>query len=215
MYQELGLPEPWLPVAEGAEPTPLVIYGAASAVGAYAVQLARRSNIHPLITVAGKSAPHVEALIDRSKGDTIIDYRDGDEAVVEGIQKAAGGRRILHALDAVANATSVAHLGTVLAEGGRLTTVLPPPEGTAEAIAHLKTSWTKVGDAHEGAKDFSYVYLRFLARGLHEGWFKPQPQVVVPGGLGGIQKALDDLKAGRVNGVKYVFRIADTEGGGK
>lgn len=32
---------------------------------------------------------------------------------------------------------------------------------------------------------------------LEEGWFKGQPQEVVPGGLGGIQSALERLKDGK------------------
>jgi hypothetical protein len=51
LYSALEVPQPW------AKPTgkmPLVIYGAASAVGAYSVQLARRSGIHLLICVVGR-----------------------------------------------------------------------------------------------------------------------------------------------------------------
>lgn len=54
LYAKLGLPQPWTPATE---PIPLLIYGAASSVGAYAVQLARKSNIHPLICVAGNLRP--------------------------------------------------------------------------------------------------------------------------------------------------------------
>ncbi|RYP47441.1 hypothetical protein DL768_006503 [Monosporascus sp. mg162] len=206
LYLRLGLPEPWRPATE---PIPLVIYGAASAVGAYTVQLAKRSNIHPLICVAGKSVPYVETLIDRSKGDTVIDYRDGDEAIVEGLKKAAGGAKLLYAFDATAEHGSYVNLGKVLSEGSKMTLVLPAKE---DFPAHVEKSLTLVGAVHEEAKDFGFVHFRYLARGLQEGWFKPQPQVVVPGGLGGIQKALEDLKAGKANAVKFVFRIADTEG---
>jgi NADPH2:quinone reductase len=71
-----------------------------------------------------------------------------------------------------------------------------------------------VGDVHKNdeGKDLGFVFTRYIARGLEQGWFKPQKQVVVPGGLGGIQEALDNLKAGKANAVKYVFRIADTQG---
>lgn len=60
LYLRLGLPEPWRPATQDL---PLVVYGAASAVGSYVIQLAQRSNIHPLICVAGKSRAHVEGLI--------------------------------------------------------------------------------------------------------------------------------------------------------
>jgi NADPH2:quinone reductase len=96
--RNLGLNNPWDPAINE---TPLVVYGGASAVGAYAIQLAKKSKIRPIITVAGRGIPFVEGIIDRSKGDTIVDYRDGDEAVVEGIKKALGGKKLFYAYDAV------------------------------------------------------------------------------------------------------------------
>ncbi|KAI0845444.1 GroES-like protein [Daldinia vernicosa] len=207
LYSKLGLPQPWTPATE---PIPLIIYGAASSVGAYAVQLARKSNIHPLICVAGKSQAYVETLIDRSKGDVIVDYRNGDDAVVEALKKAAGDSKILYALDATSEQNSYVNISKVVAEGSKVTSVLPPQN--FEYPAHVSHSVTMVGSVHTEDKDFGYVYFRYFGRGLGEGWFKAQPQVVFPGGLGGIQGALENLKAGKANGIKYVFRIADTEG---
>ncbi|KAI0150123.1 GroES-like protein [Hypoxylon sp. NC0597] len=207
LYARLGLPQPWTPATE---PIPLVIYGAASSVGAYAVQFARKSNIHPLICVAGHSKTYVETLIDRSKGDTIIDYRDGDDAVVEGLRKAAGKSKLLYAFDATSEKNSYVNVSKVLSEGAKITLVLPPKD--YEFPSHVTQSVTLVGSVHSDEKDFGYVYFRYIGRGLQESWFKAQPQVVVPGGLSGLQKGLEDLKAGKAHGIKYVFRIADTEG---
>ncbi|KAI1357769.1 GroES-like protein [Xylaria arbuscula] len=208
LYLRLGLPQPWVPATE---PIPLVIYGAASAVGSYAIQLAQQSNIHPLICVAGSSSAHVEKLIDCSKGDTILDYREGDDALVENLKKAANGTPLLYAFDAVSEKGSFVNLGKVLAKGAKLTLVLPGQDysGIPEYVEH---SLTSVGSAHKDAKDFAHAYFRYMARGLAEGWFKAQPQEVVPGGLGGVEQALENLMNGKANAVKYVFRIADTEG---
>lgn len=57
----LTLPYPWSP---RDKPLPFLIYGAASAVGAYALKLAVVSNILPVITVAGRGPDFVETLID-------------------------------------------------------------------------------------------------------------------------------------------------------
>jgi len=208
LYLRLGLPQPWTPATE---PTPLVVYGAASAVGAYTLQLARQSNIHPLICVAGQSSGHVENLIHREKGDTIVDYRKGDDAVIEGIKSALGDRKLYHAFDAVSEKGSYVNLSKVLAEGSKLTLVLPRKE-YEDIPAHIEKAVTSVGTVHKDDKDFGFVYFRYLGRGLQEGWFKPQPQVVIPGGLGGIQKGLQQLKDGKVNATKCVFRISETEG---
>jgi hypothetical protein len=185
-------------------------------VGSYALQLARKSNIHPLICVAGRAKDHVETLIDRSRGDTVIDYRDGDEAIVAGLKKALEGQGVpplLHALDAVSEKGSYVNISKVLAQGGKITLVLPGKEYN-EIPDGIEKSLTAVGSVHNGeeGKDFGFVFFRYIARGLEKGWFKPQRQEVVAGGLGGIQKSLQDLKDGKASAVKYVFRIADTEG---
>ncbi|KAI0121240.1 chaperonin 10-like protein [Xylariales sp. AK1849] len=208
LYIRLGLPEPW---RAAKEPLPLVIYGAASAVGAYTIQLAKKSNIHPLICVAGNSQDYVKTLIDPSKGDTIVDYRAGDDAVVEGIRKAANGAKLLYAYDAVSEKNSYANLGKVLDAGSKITLVLPGKDYSV-IPSHIEHSKTMVGSVHEEDKDFGFVFFRYIGRGLQEGWFKPQPTKVIPGGLGGVQQALEDLKAGRVNATKLVFKIQDTEG---
>ena len=56
------------------------------------------------------------------------------------------------------------------------------------------------------------IFFRYIARGLQKGFFKGHPYQIVPGGLGGVQTALQDLKDGKASAVKYVLRIAETEG---
>jgi len=209
LYLRLELPHPWTPATREI---PLIVYGAASAVGAYAIQLARKSNIHPLICVAGSSAPYVETLIDRSKGDTVIDYRGGNDAVVQGLQDALAGRPALYAFDAVSEKGSLENLARVLAPQGAKATFVLPFKKYDEVPDSVEKRLTQVGCVHIDQKEFGFVFFRYIALGLKEGWFKGQPQEVVPGGLGGVQTALENLKAGKANAVKYVFRIADTEG---
>ncbi|KAK5744324.1 hypothetical protein LTR17_002034 [Elasticomyces elasticus] len=213
----LNLPQPWSPASK---PIPLVVYGASSAVGSYVIQLAKRSNIHPLICVSGRAQEHVEKLIDRSKGDTIVDYRKGDDAVVQGIKDALKCEKLQYAYDAVSEKNSPENIAKVLdSASGKATFVLPPKGNWAgkhdcyEESVHQST--TMVGSVHSqnpADRDLGYVYFRYLTRGLEEGWFSGQPQEVVPGGLGGVQSALERLKDGTVSAVKYVFKISDTEG---
>ncbi|KAF1825221.1 GroES-like protein [Dissoconium aciculare CBS 342.82] len=205
----LALPTPINPATE---PIPLVVYGGASAVGAFAIQLAQRSNIHPIIAVAGGGATLVEKYLDRSKGDTIVDYRQGNDAVVSGIKAALKGKPLRHAYDAVSEVEkgSVGNLSKVLdPQGSKATFVLPLSEQPAAGIT---ASNTNVGDAHKAQKDLAFVFFRLITRGLEEGWFKPHPHEVIPGGLGGVQEALTKLKEGKASAIKYVFEIADTQG---
>jgi len=208
LHISLGLPEPWFPATS---PIPLLVYGGSYAVGAFALKLAAQANIHPLIVVAGNGASYVETLIDRSKGDTIVDYRKGHDAVVSGVKDALKGAKLSYAFDAVSEKGSYQNIIQVLDPHGEITLVLPGKE-YQEIPKTVTQSFTSVGSAHEENKDFAYIYFRYLARGLFEGWFKGHPSEVVPGGLGGIQQALQNLKDGEASAVKYVFRISDTEG---
>ena len=208
MHQRLGLPDPWTPATE---PTPLVVYGGAGAVGAYAIKLAVLANIHPIIAVAGRGEKFVEGLIDRSKGDTIIDYRKGNEAVVQGIKDALKGQKLWYAFDAISEHGSYTNIVQVLEPTGNLTVVLPGKnyEGVPESV---KLTTTNVGASHKDDKDYAYIMFRYFARGLADGFFKPHPYEVIPGGLKGVQKGLENLRDGKASGVKYVFRIGETEG---
>jgi NADPH:quinone reductase-like Zn-dependent oxidoreductase len=217
LYQRLGLPEPWQRNSALGKPfaeEPLVIWGAGSAVGSYALQLAARSNIHPILCVAGKSVDHVKQFLDPAKGDVIFDYRPGNNKVVENIKKHLGGKKLRYAFDAVSEHGSYQAISEVLdLKEGRITLVLPGQE-YPEIPASIAKTITSVGSVHkeEEGREFAYVFFRYFSRGLKEGWFKGQPTQTVPGGLGGIQKALKDLKDGKASAVKYVFRIDETEG---
>jgi NADPH2:quinone reductase len=211
MYLYLGLPQPWTPATTE---TPLLIYGASSAIGVYAIQLAKRSNIHPLICVAGNAVDYVETLIDRSKGDVVLDYRKGTDALVQGVKTALGGRQLLYSFDAVSDNGSDMPIGKVVSPGAKCVVFLtgrkfPGIPDFAETIH------SHVGAVHKDDKDFGLVLFRYFARGLQEGWFKGQRHEVIPGGLGGVQTGLANLKEGKASGVKYAFRIAETEGVGK
>ncbi|CAK7202874.1 hypothetical protein SEUCBS139899_005601 [Sporothrix eucalyptigena] len=211
LYADLGLPHPWTPATEEI---PLVIYGASSGVGAATVQLARLSNIHPIIAVAGESAAIVEKLIDRSKGDVVVDYRGGDDAAVAALKSAVGTHKVRHAVNAISEGSSNYIVSEVLQPGGTVALVLPwkDDERITQKIEHIQTS---VGRVFRELKDLGFVYSRYFGWALAEGTFKGHPYEVVPGGLGGVQTGLANLRAGKAHGIKYVFRIAETEGAGQ
>jgi hypothetical protein len=97
-------------------------------------------------------------------------------------------------------------------ETGRFVSVAP---GDKEGVpGFVEQAMVFVGSVHRApeARDLGYVYLRYIARGLREGWFRGQRTEVVPGGLGGVQTGLEKLKNGEASAVKYVYRIAETEG---
>ena len=226
LFQRLNLPTPWHPTLT---PIPLIIYGAAAAVGSYAIQLAQQANIHPLICVAGNGIPHVESLIDQSKGDVVLDYREGDRELVRNLKAAVekAGGKVEYALDAVSDHGSYVNICEVLDhKTGKITLVLPGKEyndipssieksSTTVGSAQIGTDtdpWQKKTGMQTGNEEFAMAFFRYFSRGLQKGFFKGHPYQVVPGGLGGVEKALGDLKGGRASAVKFVFRIGETEG---
>ncbi|KAL3449162.1 chaperonin 10-like protein [Aspergillus insuetus] len=215
LYQHLRLPLPWSPASE---PLSLIIYGGATAVGAFAIKLARLSNIHPLIVVAGKGMPYVETLIDRSKGDTIIDYRESPSALTARIREAAGGNSIHHAYDAVGEHGSHAHIGGAMTTPGSITTMSLNTDYVLPE--EITMSWTIAGSVHllpkegmaVGDGEFAQAMLQFMGRGLAKGWFSGHPVELRPSGLAGIEGGLRDLKAGKASAAKYVVKTWETEG---
>ncbi|KAL2812000.1 GroES-like protein [Aspergillus granulosus] len=215
LYQSLRLPLPWNPTAE---PLPLIIYGGATAVGAFAIKLARLSNIHPLIVVAGKGTSFVETLVDRSAGDTIIDYREGNEAVRAKIKAAAKDLPIHYAYDAVGEYGSHENIATAMTAQGQITTMFLNPD--FQLPEGITMDQTIAGSVHfppgegktAGDGEFGAAMFRFMGRGLAQGWFSGHPFEIRPGGLGGIEGALRDLKEGKASAVKYVVRIKETDG---
>lgn len=226
LFQRLYLPSPWHPTLT---PIPLIIYGAASAVGSYAIQFAQQANIHPLICVAGRGIPHVESLISKNKGDVVLDYRDGDDKLVQALKTAVqnAGGKVEYAFDAVSEHNSYQNICQVLSPTtGKITLLLPGREYpeipstieqfiTSVGAAFIEADhdpWQKKTGVATGNEEFALAFFRYIARGLEKGFFKGHPYEVVPGGLAGIEGALKGLKEGKASAVKYVFRLEDTEG---
>lgn len=225
LYHNLKLPLPW----EGSSAKlPLLIYGGSSAIGTFAIKFALRSNIHPLIVVAGKSRDFVESLLSKSQGDAVIDYREGPDAVVRGVQEALEASRsgpAYHAFDCVSEKGSFQTLSRVLDPQGHVTLVLPEGDYTSIPLS-MTTSLTYVGIAHTEApdasrlkgirhvgngngKELAFVISRLIGRGLQEKWLSGHPHEIVPGGLNGVSTALRNLKEGKANAVKYVLKLED------
>lgn len=210
------------------EQTPLVIWGASSGAGAMAVKLAQICGVHPLICVAGRAKGWVEELIERWNGDVVIDYREGEEKVVERIKGALGGRKLRYAFDAVTAQGSYLTLAKVLEPDGKLALVLPGKRH--ELPKELKVSHVMVGSMWrplssrkegeelgalgmtEGGQDFGRAMSASFAGLLADGRLKAHPYEVIEGGLNGLEPALQALRQGKNSATKYVVRTADTPG---
>lgn len=219
LFARLSLPEPWqnMPADghKGPRAGPLLIYGAASAVGAFTIQLAKRANIGPIIAVAGRGIPFVESLLDKNAGDAIVDYRKGDEPVVNSIKAAVpSGKPLKYCFDATSEKGSFQNAFKALdPQGSKITLVIPIADKSA-IPSNIESSFTMVGDVHAAHADFGAAWYRLFRKGLQDGWLKAHPFEVVPGGLTGLETGLKNLEQGKASAVKYVFRVGETPGAG-
>jgi NADPH:quinone reductase len=220
LFVDLKLPAPWSPQKPtGSEKLPIVIYGASSATGAFAAQLAKLSNLHPIIGIAGKSAKLANEFCDY-----VVDYRDGEDAVVQGIQeilkKEGLDNKVKHVYDGFSEKGSHEIIARVIDPNGGHVSHLLPLERFAKTKGFkypegVKVTVTFVGESHDKQKDFAFVGFRYFARAMEDGRFKGHPFEVIPNGLEGVSTGLKNLKDGTASGVKYVYRIAETPGIGK
>ncbi|GAB7338500.1 hypothetical protein MBLNU457_5251t1 [Dothideomycetes sp. NU457] len=216
----------WDPVVQ---PTPLLIYGASSSVGSMAVKFGQAVNAHPMICIAGGGAPLVESLIDRSKGDVIIDYRAGDDALVGDAKAALRGRPLLYALDAVSEHGSYMNIAQVLEpHRGRITLALPGHAHNLPTHFHIYhmmagSLWQKLkarkdGEAlgnlgiDDGGPEFARAYAANIGAMVRDGRIQPPPFEVIEGGLDhGLERALKLLRAGKVSAKKLIIQVAETK----
>lgn len=179
LYQHLRIPPPWNPVPKGTR-FPLLVYGGASAVGAFALKFAKLSNCNPIITVAGEGVPFVESL---NVADIIVDYRRG--SVVGEIKAALKGEEVLHVFDPISSKESWEHiLGVVPLDGHRAhINSINAPRGVSpwppEELNEVRCSKTFVSTAYGRLSpwgsdrtledvaydgEFAYVMYRYVLR---------------------------------------------------
>ncbi|KAI5286382.1 hypothetical protein KEM54_006829 [Ascosphaera aggregata] len=217
LFQELDLPLPWKPAKEAI---PLLIYGAGTTVAAFAIQFAKLANIHPIIAIAGRSTSTVEKLLDSSKGDTIVDYRNGVNANIIEIKKVLNGQELYWAIDTICEDDSAKVIDAVVnVEKGMASVV-----GLAKSMGPLKWKPIFVKAVHAdanmlgdkkplgtiGYREFGTAFFRLIGRGLAAGWFAGHHHKIVPRGLEGIADALNEMKDGKVSAFRYVVRIEET-----
>ena len=83
-------------------------------MGTYIMQYARMVDVHPLICVVGNGIELAERFLEPEKGDVVVDYRKGDDAVVQGIRSALKGEKLEYAFDAVSAHGSWINIAQVL-----------------------------------------------------------------------------------------------------
>lgn len=200
----------------------MLVYGASTAIGAYALKLLKRAAVRPVIAVGSKNSSFLTHLLDKDKGDAFIDYTafDSPDKLADGLATAlqrTGATTQLRAFDCVSENGTYEVLGKALAaaspaDGPRpLLVVCLPGQDLNQMDPRVEVLTTSVGRVHkdeDGGQLFGAVWATALATGLKEGWLVPHPYESVQG-LESLEIALKGLREGRVRGKKMVVRIAE------
>jgi NADPH2:quinone reductase len=214
LWRELGAPWPWTPGPR----EPIVIYGASSAVGAFAVKLAKIAGLSPVIAIAGNGRKFVESMLDAELGDRVVDYRNGEETTVNAIKTALNGRTVRCTVDAISTSSSQKILGKVVdtATGmAKIATVLPlNPVDDMQGIQRSFTMSTFVFSDTEradvGANSNRWLgatITKLLEMLVTDGSLDGHPYEVIEDGLKGIESGLRRLQSGS-SSVKFVYELA-------
>ena len=238
LFRRQGLPPPWDPVPGSPSlelpltPMPLIIYGASSALGCFAIKLAKVSNVHPIIAIAGGSKAYVETLLDVSKGDRLVDYRGGVEKMKEDVRDALGGLVVRHAVDCIsAKQTWVPLTQLVEPDGGVVSVVSGASKYDEDEIPKgVRVVYTYVGTVHDGAylegmpcqppdkeevrgdMEWAGNFVKWFGGAVKRGDMRGHPYEVIDGGLEGVEEGLRKLRGGENKGRKYVYRVVEGEG---
>ena len=224
LFNRLEFPSPWDAKSkrDSDGKRPIIIYGASTAIGAFAIKLAQAANIHPIIAVGSKNSDFVVPFLNSGKGDRIVDYtayKTSDElvAALKDAIKEAGveNGRVYDVFDCVSENGTYVTLSKVIAgppdangRKPRITHVLPVDESTTDSSVEFVGM--TVAHVHKEPL-FGTVWSAAFASGLSEGWLTAHPHEVVKGGLGGLEGALNGLKDGTVRAKKMVIRVGETE----
>ncbi|KAF9870965.1 zinc-binding oxidoreductase [Colletotrichum karsti] len=215
LYQRLALPEP-----SGANSDNWVlIYGGATSVGNYAIQLAKLSGLRVITTASPRNHEYLKAL----GADVALDYH-GDWAAE--VRKLTDGK-LHHALDTVSEHGSTLNIAKALSNspGDHVLTLIPTHPPAKEEIKavnpHTKIEWTVVYTVFERALPFRFdncgdetpqdkkvweKYLTLLPQYLERGQVKPN-QVRELGGLESVTEGFRLSEEGKVSNEKLVYKL--------
>lgn len=227
MFQRLGLPEPLSgrKDSDDGSAVPLLVNGATSSVGLYAVQLAKLAGLYVIATGSARNHALLEAL----GADAVVDYADA--AWPEKVRELSRDG-LQHAFDCVSEPETTAAVARALssARGGHVLCILPRktaelPEALQQR-KNIKVESTivytafghplELGDApfeNWGGptprdRQFWERYVKdVLPAYVASGKIKPNP-VRELGGLEAISEGFEQQRQGKVRAEKLVYKVA-------
>lgn len=191
----------------------LLVYGGSTATGTLGIQFAKLAGYKVITTCS----PRNNDLVKSRGADEIFDYNDPSCGAKI---RALTNNKLKYAWDcfagslapgicaeALSSDSSIAHYGSILSH--------PLPREDVKLTFTLMytifgEAFSKYGEEFPAdVEDFEFAkkWMRVTESLVRDGKVKPHPSRVEGGGLEGVLKGLEDMKAWRVSGVKLVYRI--------
>ncbi|KAH8079078.1 chaperonin 10-like protein [Cristinia sonorae] len=186
---------------------PIVIFGGASSVGQYVIQLAKISGFSPIITTV---SPHSNDLVTSLGATHPIDRSLPPSSIHSTITTITAQRPVIAAFDAVCTPETQQTGYDILAPCGTLVLVLhdgvkSKDEGSGKTV--ISTLASVHCDTNREIGEEFYTHLEGL---LESGDVKPNQVEKVEGGLRGVPEAFERMKNNLVSGRKLVVRPQET-----
>ncbi|KAK8110771.1 uncharacterized protein PG998_007228 [Apiospora kogelbergensis] len=169
----------------------VLVWGGSSSVGTAAIQLAVAAGYDVVSTASPRNFDLVKSLGARA----VFDY--GDKELVQNLVAELKKGELAGVYDAIGLAECEKQAAQVVSElgGGKMTTVLPPPEGLPENVKSAGVFAITIFAQHPEVG--KAVWQDFVPGALKSGQLKPAPAPEVVGrGVDAMQAAFDKQKAG-------------------
>lgn len=215
MYSHDGLELPWPEEGKG-EGKWVLIYGASTNTGVWAVQFAKLSGLKVVATCSEKNFGQVKAL----GADLVFDYKD--EKCGDKIREATDDG-LLYAFDCVIEGSSMEICAQSLTSAPNLahySALLPVKFPRSDMKTSFTIGYTVNGEEFTflGNKvpakpqdfEFGKKWWRLAERLLSEGKLRGMPTSVKKGGLQGVLDGFEEMKSGKVSMQKLVYRVGET-----
>ncbi|GAB7357142.1 hypothetical protein MBLNU459_g7936t1 [Dothideomycetes sp. NU459] len=208
LYQSLKLP---LPTEPSKEAIPLLIYGGSTATGSLAIQYAKLSGLKVITTCS----PHNFDFVKSLGADEVFDYKDPECA--KKIREYTNDS-LTHVFDCISEGSSP-KIGTdaISSKGGVISFLLQADSPRKDVEGKRTLAYTITGEAFTFASqpvpanpedfEFGKKFWSLSEKLFAEGKLKVHRPEVRKGGLKGVFEGLEDLKNGKVSGVKLVYKI--------
>lgn len=195
-----GLDKPSLDTAPPSQKKKVLIYGGSSSLGSLSVQYVAQAGYQVITT----SSPQHDDFVSKLGATQVINHRQDESNLIDEIS-AAGPYDLV--VDCISLPKTIAVNAQVLSKqgGGKLYTVVPPlgPENLPSGVNREFSSWGAVFSDEKHAQLLRWAIDVYLPEGVALGKIIPLPIEKIPGGLSGVETALDRLQKG-VSGMKLV-----------